>query len=123
MSKAVQVTQVLVGLGDDPIRATDSEGKPMSVLLTLRNICVGALISPKNNTDATSAEEKTFHRDLARLIYTTEFVEFGIKELIELKKLINTAYTHPLIVAGAFDLLDSKVQPNKQEQTSDTAAK
>lgn len=88
------------------------EGKPMEFKgdekLTLGLVCVNALLFPdEKEKDAIKKVEK-FHLALRLSDKKVTEPELTVEEVVLIKQCINIAYTQPLVVGKAHDMLEQK---------------
>lgn len=93
------------------------DGKPLldekgnEVGLTVRTVCVNALMAPLSQEDQAkpdSGVEKTKRMEMARRIQLNEPYTYSAEDISTLKKLINAMYSSPLVVGQAWKALEEK---------------
>jgi hypothetical protein len=80
----------------------DEEGKP----LTLRTVCVEALLTPMEEDQKSSGSEKIMLSKLADLIYGLDEPDLTSEQISLLKRRINQRFPFPYVVAQAYAMLD-----------------
>lgn len=88
---------------------TDFKGVPLkdgAEEVTLGVVCLNALLIP--NDEEKDMKQKIMKYRLAQDIYDTANAEFTAEDIVLIKKCINVAYTQPIIVGQACDLLEQK---------------
>ena len=101
----IDVTPAIIDVDGKPVMTVNKEKE--QVELTLRAVCVNALIMPKQNKNLTG-EEKIRNDELARKIYNNNMVDFEAEEISWLLKGINDLYPAPVIYAQAKKMLSIK---------------
>ena len=98
----VNVEAVLTALDGEHLKVDNGEGvKP----LTLKEVSVAVLLMPE---DGLTGEQKMQRAELARSIYTaTGEAEIAVGDVALLKDLIGKTQS-PLVVMGAWNILDPK---------------
>lgn len=97
----------IVNLDGAPI--VDEKGKEID--LTVRTICVNALmapLSPEEQQKPDSGTEKARRGELARVILLKESHVFSSEEITLLKRLVNALYPSPLVVSQTWKALEAK---------------
>ena len=102
----IKIEQVLMGLDGTPFTTVVRGGTEVD--LTLRAVCINALLSPAVSDERTTGETKCHRAALAQTIYAADdSVPVTAEDIVELKELINQTNPHPLVVARAFGMLDA----------------
>ena len=94
----------------------DEKGKPLKdrdkEIVTLGTVCTSALLAPDPEERNLDSKVKKYHLHLR--IFGKEEVEITSDEIVLIKKCINAAYSQPLIVGQANDILEQR-KDNKEK--------
>jgi len=108
----ITFTQELTTLEGKPLERTvhacEACGRPTEVTpMTLRSVCVDALLTPQRNDDNLPGEEKVRRYRLALQITNEDVVDLAPKDIALLQELVASLYA-TLVVGQVWEMLDPK---------------
>ena len=98
----IKLSTVLIDEKGEPLIGRDKK------IVTLGVACVNALLAPDPKETNLDNKVKKYHLHLR--MFEKEEVEVTADEIVLLKNCINVAYSQPLVVGRANDLLEQKVK-------------
>lgn len=103
-ARAADFDAKIVNLDGTPI--VDERGK--EVELTLGRVAIEGLMTPYQDEQSLSGEEKLRRVELARRIQAKDTGKFAAEDIALIKKLINKRYPSPLVVEQAWRELEKR---------------
>lgn len=108
----IDVTQALTRLDGSPldrlVEACETCGQPEKTApVTLRSVCVDALLTLRANEENLAGEEKVRRYKLALRITHEDIVDMIPKDVALIQELVASLYT-PLVVGQVWEMLDPK---------------